>query len=597
MQAPLRDRDPRRLGPYRLLGRLGRGGMGTVFLGEDDSGRQVAVKVINAELADDEAFNERFRSEVTAARQVRRFCTAAVLDARLDGEPLYVVTEYVSGPSLDAAVRDGGPLRGGDLEALAVNIATALSAIHGAGIVHRDLKPSNVLLSPTGPRVIDFGIARALDASDGPTRTGQFIGTPSYMAPELMNGAEITPAADVFAWGCVVAYAGTGRAPFGAGTLPETINRVTAGEPDLDGLDPSLRDLVTRSLAKDPAERPAVRQLIQALTGQEEPPSTAPAVALPVPLPTADEPEAAAEPETTLEPAAPEQAAPAPVTAFESVPATRPVNAPPPAAAQTPPTQPPFPPSPSPASPKPPRPPRSRHRLGLAIGAVATVAGVSALFGVLNLTSDGGGEASGPPAAQAAAGLGKEPPEVEDKVFEDNFSDETSGWKTAATPTWDASYRDRKYELHVLPTTTRTTVDAPADDIPDSQLIEVKVELKEGEGGEAGVYCHGQGSGFAFLLREDGRARIARMDGSTLTDLATGTAADMRSHDDRIQAACAEDGSRVSLDMWVNGEHVASAAAEAPDEDPGSSGLIAHRPEGTEGHPEATFDNFALCSV
>ncbi|TDC60685.1 serine/threonine protein kinase, partial [Actinomadura sp. GC306] len=266
MQAPLRDRDPRRLGPYRLLGRLGRGGMGTVFLGEDESGRQVAVKVINAELADDEAFHERFRSEVTAARQVRRFCTAAVLDARLDGEPLYVVTEYVAGPPLETAVRENGPLRGGDLEALAVNIATALSAIHGAGIVHRDLKPSNVLLSPTGPRVIDFGIARALDASDGPTRTGQFIGTPAYMAPELMHGREITPAADVFAWGCVVAYAGTGRAPFGGGTLPEIIQRVTAGEPDLAGLEPPLRDLIARSLAKDPADRPAVKQLIRALT-------------------------------------------------------------------------------------------------------------------------------------------------------------------------------------------------------------------------------------------------------------------------------------------------------------------------------------------
>ncbi|TDE14158.1 serine/threonine-protein kinase, partial [Actinomadura sp. 6K520] len=283
MQAPLRDRDPRRLGPYRLLGRLGRGGMGTVFLGEDDAGRRVAVKVINAELADDEAFHERFRSEVTAARQVRRFCTAAVLDARLDGEPLYVVTEYVAGPPLETAVKENGPLRGGDLEALAVNIATALSAIHGAGIVHRDLKPSNVLLSPTGPRVIDFGIARALDATDGPTRTGQFIGTPAYMAPELMHGREITPAADVFSWGCVVAYAGTGRAPFGGGTLPEIINRVTGGEADLDGLDPALRDLVARSLAKDPAERPAVKQLIQTLTGEEEPPATPPPVALPTP--------------------------------------------------------------------------------------------------------------------------------------------------------------------------------------------------------------------------------------------------------------------------------------------------------------------------
>ncbi|MGP4024207.1 protein kinase domain-containing protein [Actinomadura sp. 3N407] len=595
MQAPLRDRDPRQLGPYRLLGRLGRGGMGTVFLGEDESGRQVAVKVINAELADDEAFHERFRSEVTAARQVRRFCTAAVLDARLDGDPLYVVTEYVTGPALDAAVKEGGPLRGGDLEALAVNIATALSAIHRAGIVHRDLKPSNVLLSPAGPRVIDFGIARALDAPDGPTRTGQFIGTPAYMAPELMHGEEITPAADVFSWGCVVAYAGTGRAPFGGGTLPETINRVTGGEPDLDGLgDPALRAIVARSLAKDPAERPAVKQLIQALTGEEEPPSTPPTVALPAAAPTVSE----ATPEPV--PEAPEAAAVP--TSVESVPATHPVDAPAPPAAtasRMPPHAQPPPTMPSSLPPKsmPPKPPHPWRRHGMAVGAVAAVVGVSSVFGVLNLTSDDGGTPAGSETTRAAADLGDQPPEVDDKIFDDDFDDETSGWKTAATPIWDASYRDRKYELHVLPTTTRTTVDAPVDGIPDSQLIEVKVEHKEGGGGEAGVYCRGQGTGFAFLLREDGRARIAKMDGFTLTDLATGTATDLRSNDDRIQAACVEDGSSVELGMWVNGEHVTSTTAEAPAEDPGPSGLIAYRPEDATGHPEATFDDFALCSV
>ncbi|MFG2090437.1 MULTISPECIES: protein kinase [unclassified Spirillospora] len=598
MQAPLRDRDPRQLGPYRLLGRLGRGGMGTVFLGEDASGRQVAVKVINPELADDEAFHERFRSEVTAARQVRRFCTAAVLDARLDGDPLYVVTEYVTGPALDAAVKEGGPLRGGDLEALAVNIATALSAIHRAGIVHRDLKPSNVLLSPAGPRVIDFGIARALDAPDGPTRTGQFIGTPAYMAPELMHGRNITPAADVFAWGCVVAYAGTGHAPFGGGTLPETINRVTSGEPDLDGLDDTaLRAVVARSLAKDPAGRPSVKQLIQALTGEEEPPSTPPAVALPAAVRTLPEARPGPAPE------APEAAVP---TSVESVPATHPVDAPPAAgASQVPPPAPPPQTPPSPMTPHtmPPSPmtpstmmskPHPWRRRGLAVGAAAALVGVSAVFGVPNLRSDDGKSSGGSETTRAAAGFGEQPPEVDDKVFDDDFSDETSGWRTPATPIWDASYRDRKYELHVLPATNRTTVDAPVDDVPDSQLIEVKVEQK---GGEAGVYCHGQGTGFAFLLREDGRVRIAKMDGSRLTDLATGTATDLRSNDDRVQAACVEDGSDVKLGMWVNGEHVTSTTAAAPADHPGPSGLIASRPEGVSGQSEATFDDFALCSV
>ncbi|MGI5164422.1 serine/threonine-protein kinase [Spirillospora sp. CA-253888] len=282
--SPLRSSDPETLGPYRLVRRLGRGGMGTVFLGEDPEGRKVAVKVINADLSEDAAFQERFRREVTAARQVRRFCTAAVLDARLDGDPLYVVTEYVNGPTLEEAVRRDGPMRGGDLDALAVGIATALNAIHGAGIVHRDLKPANVLLSPTGPRVIDFGIARALDAVDGPTRTGQFVGTPAYIAPEIVNGGPVSPAADVFAWGCVVAFAGTGRAPFIGRTVPEIIRRVAEAEPDLDGLDPALHEPVRRALEKDPARRPHADDLLGLLTGRPAGPRPAAATVVDPPV-------------------------------------------------------------------------------------------------------------------------------------------------------------------------------------------------------------------------------------------------------------------------------------------------------------------------
>ncbi|MFC5746940.1 serine/threonine-protein kinase [Actinomadura rugatobispora] len=281
MPSPLRDNDPRRLGEYRIVGRLGRGGMGTVFQGEDAAGRPVAVKVINAELADEPAFHERFRREVTAARRVRRFCTAPVLDAELDRDPLYVVTEYVDGPSLDEAVKENGPLHGGGLDGLAVGIATALGAIHDAGIVHRDLKPANVLLSPTGPRVIDFGIARALDAVDGPTRTGQFVGTPAYIAPEIFRSEEITPAVDVFSWGCVIAFAGTGRSPFADSTVPAIMRRVMTEPPVLDGLDPALRDLVTAALDKDPRNRPTVSDLLTRLTGRQEPPAPAPAPAPP----------------------------------------------------------------------------------------------------------------------------------------------------------------------------------------------------------------------------------------------------------------------------------------------------------------------------
>ncbi|MGS2643859.1 protein kinase domain-containing protein [Streptosporangium sp. LJ11] len=266
--------DPTELGPYRIAGRLGRGGMGTVYLAEGPSG-PVAVKVINAHLAADREFVARFRNEVAAARKVSRFCTAPVLDARLEGEPLWVVTEYVAGPDLARVLRDHGPLSGSNLEALAVGVATALTAIHGAGIVHRDLKPANVLLSPLGPRVIDFGIARALAAEDGQTATGHILGTPEYMAPELVSGERAGPPADVFAWGCVVAAAATGRSPFSSRTVPEALYRVVHDVPRLDDVDPALRGVVEAALAKDPAARPTVRELLAGLVGRSDAEDTA----------------------------------------------------------------------------------------------------------------------------------------------------------------------------------------------------------------------------------------------------------------------------------------------------------------------------------
>jgi hypothetical protein len=266
--SPLRPSDPQRLGSYRIVGRLGRGGMGTVYLAESESGERAAVKVINPDLADDEQFRDRFRREVESARRVRRFCTAPVLDAQLDGEQLFVVTEFVDGPNLDEFVTSSGPMRGSSLEHLAVGVATALTAIHGAGVIHRDLKPANVLLSSVGPRVIDFGIARALDTVSGATRTGQFIGTPAYMAPELISGATASPASDVFAWACVVAFAGTGRTPFDGPTVPSVLYQISHGEPSLDGLDEGLRHLVSRALSKDPAQRPSAQEVLDLLTGR-----------------------------------------------------------------------------------------------------------------------------------------------------------------------------------------------------------------------------------------------------------------------------------------------------------------------------------------
>ncbi|GAA1869812.1 DUF4389 domain-containing protein [Actinomadura bangladeshensis] len=327
---PLEQDEPRVLGPYRLLGRLGRGGMGTVYLGAEPDGRRVAVKVVNRDLAGEPAFLERFRREVTAARRVHRFCTAPVIDAELDQDPPYIVTEYIDGPSLEKAVAERGPLPGSDLEGLAVGVATALAAIHGAGIVHRDLKPANVLLSSTGPRVIDFGIARALDAPDGPTRTGQFVGTPSYIAPEVLRGEPVVQASDVFAWGCVVAYAGTGRPPFQGRTVAETFHRIGHEDPDLTGLDPRLREIAAAALSKEPAARPTARQILTRLVGQEkaDPERAAETISMswrsPDPAPAPDpvpEPAPAAPPVPDTEIPRPR---PAPAYASEPVPAREP---------------------------------------------------------------------------------------------------------------------------------------------------------------------------------------------------------------------------------------------------------------------------------
>ncbi len=242
--------------------------MGIVYLGLDPDGRRVAVKVIRAELSSDKRFRARFRSEVDRARQVPSFCTAEVLDADPDHETPYLVADFLDGPSLADIVQQRGPLSGGDLSGVAIGVATALAAIHGSGVVHRDLKPANVLFPLGTPRLIDFGIAKAVEAPSVHTIPGQLLGTIAYMAPERFESgkaAAVGPAADVFAWGVLVAYAATGRTPFGGDTPTATVGRIVTQPPDLSGLTGPLRGLVARAVEKDPARRPTALELVDRL--------------------------------------------------------------------------------------------------------------------------------------------------------------------------------------------------------------------------------------------------------------------------------------------------------------------------------------------
>src|SRR5689334_10906748 len=239
--------------------------MGRVFLGVSAAGRPVAVKIIHAGLAADPEFRARFSVEVAAARKVSGLFTALVVDADVDARVPWLATAYVNGPSLSEAVRDRGPLSVASLLALAAGLAKSLSAIHAAGVVHGDLKPSNVLLALDGPRVIDFGISQAAEAAPL-ALSGLVVGTPSFMSPEQAAGQAVGSRSDVFSLGAVLAFAATGRKPFGSGQAAAVLERVVRGAPDLHGAPPEVRPLIERCLAKDPAGRPAAAGLLGEVT-------------------------------------------------------------------------------------------------------------------------------------------------------------------------------------------------------------------------------------------------------------------------------------------------------------------------------------------
>jgi serine/threonine protein kinase len=263
-RAPLRAGDPARIGHYQLTARLGSGGMGVVYLGTRWDGSQVAVKVLRPELADDQDFRRRFRREVSALMRVNGVCTVRMIEADTESPQPFMVTEYAEGPSLAEYIDGHGPLSPDMLYGLATGLAEALTVIHAAGIVHRDLKPSNVILTDTGPKVIDFGIAQALDATSM-TRTGMMVGSAGFMAPEQISGRP-GQQADIFVWGVTVAYAAIGESPFGTGDTHAVMYRVMYGEPDIAAVPEPLLTFVAAALAKDPDQRPTARQLLEQLT-------------------------------------------------------------------------------------------------------------------------------------------------------------------------------------------------------------------------------------------------------------------------------------------------------------------------------------------
>jgi predicted Ser/Thr protein kinase len=289
---PLETGDPRTLGRFELLARLGEGGQGIVYLGRGPGPgeERVAVKILRSTA--DASVLERLARELDAIHAVQPFVTARVIEASTEGERRYIVSEFIDGPSLQERVDTRGPLPEGELQRLAVGTATALTAIHGAGVVHRDFKPANVLLGPDGPRVVDFGIARLIDVA---TMTSGVIGTPSYISPEQLSGARPTSAVDIFAWAVTMVYAATGRPAFSGDSVMAVMHRILTEQPDITGVPASLFPVIRDCLNKDPLARPSARDLLLRLIDPSQPPAPAvPAVpdqgARTAPLPRDDVP-------------------------------------------------------------------------------------------------------------------------------------------------------------------------------------------------------------------------------------------------------------------------------------------------------------------
>ncbi|MFG1703632.1 protein kinase [Nonomuraea sp. M3C6] len=532
------------IGGYALRRLLGRGGMGEVHLAATPTGGLAAVKVIHPALARDPAFRRRFEREVAAARRVARFCTAPVLDAGIDGDVAYLVTEYVKGPDLAQAVHDQGPLSGGNLEALAVGIATALSAIHGAGVIHRDLKPSNVLLSPLGPRVIDFGIAQLVDNDSLASQA--ILGTPVFMAPEQVRGEVLTPAADVFAWGGVIAFAGTGRLPFGGGAPGEVLYRITQEGPRLDGLDEGIRGLVERALAKDARLRPTAQQLLADLVGgtrlatatevvERTWTGTEAADLRPDPQPGRPDPRPGAAPADVR--SSQQGAAGSPHRAAD--PARGPV-----AAAQG-----------------------EHRRWPWIVGAIVIILAV---------------------AAAAVPGLWRV-----SWPYEARFGD---AWAIGSSEGGSARQAGSGYELTVKPG-WRLWKSAPRQEPEGGVIVSAKAALEEGSG-EYGVWCHGSalsGDRYEFGVSDSGNVTIVKRRTGTRSKTLYGPASTHGAAVDRIVAECGQSRGKVTLRMWLN-ERLVTEVSDA-DEPYGPSEAGVYAASSATGSIRVRFDSFALMPV
>ncbi|WP_405152200.1 serine/threonine protein kinase [Sphaerisporangium sp. NBC_01403] len=549
-----------------MLRPLGQGGMGTVYLGEDANGRLLAIKVIRPEYSGNEQFRRRFEREVEAARRVPQFTTAEVVEAALTGAQLYLVTEYIEGPDLDEFVKQSGHLKGAALHGFAVNLATALVAIHEVGLVHRDLKPSNVLLSLSGWRVIDFGIARPLDALADITAHGQVVGTPRYTAPEILRGEKVTAACDVFAWGCLVVFAATGHPPFEgdiSGDISVVRQQILDAEPRLDFLKSDLHELVRAALAKTPGLRPTAQQLLDHLLGRSDDDPTQVRTTSPVTAPTGQE--APPNTETLIfREEAPDDAA---LSSSEDDPRRR-TNR------------------------------RSVRRAGrVAAGVVA-----GALAGWLGIS---------PPWASG-------PPQDLPVLFQDDFEQYGSGW-SGGNYYLDSDYgfgyaSGGFYAIDISGSRTsgmtsvapipgmalrsdKSSHPSTPERLPERVAIFVDLSTRQGTTGRGtyGVFCRGnlnsEQTRYEFLLDAVGGARIRRLQngaGWNLANIQVGTAA--KDGYRRLQVECSEQPDGLRLSMWLDGEHVESVTDGFPLPN-GAAGIVVNVPDRAS-VMKASFDDF-----